>query len=157
MNKYDDIIDLPHHVSKTRKPMSLYNRAAQFAPFAALTGYDDAIEETARLTETKVELSDELKNDLNQKINFIKNNIKVHPEITIKYFVRDNKKSGGIYKSLTSIIKKVDDFNKCLIFADNTNVYFDDIISITWQSDFNKVLLDNEKNSEWILWLLYLT
>ena len=148
MNKYDDIIDLPHHVSKTRKPMSLYNRAAQFAPFAALTGYDDAIEETARLTETKVELSDKLKNDLNQKINFIKNNIKVHPEITIKYFVRDNKKSGGIYKSLTSIIKKVDDFNKCLIFADNTNVYFDDIISITWQSDFNKVLLDNEKNSE---------
>lgn len=148
MNKYDDIIDLPHHVSKTRKPMSLYNRAAQFAPFAALTGYDDAIEETARLTETKVELSDELKNDLNQKINFIKNNKKVHPEITIKYFVRDNKKSGGIYKSLTSIIKKVDDFNKCLIFADNTNVYFDDIISITWQSDFNKVLLDNEKNSE---------
>lgn len=148
MNKYDDIIDLPHHVSKTRKPMSLYNRAAQFAPFAALTGYDDAIEETARLTETKVELSDELKNDLNQKINFIKNNIKVHPEITIKYFVLDNKKSGGIYKSLTSIIKKVDDFNKCLIFADNTNVYFDDIISITWQSDFNKVLLDNEKNSE---------
>ena len=148
MNKYDDIIDLPHHVSKTRKPMRLYNRAAQFAPFAALTGYDDAIEETARLTETKVELSDELKNDLNQKINFIKNNIKVHPEITIKYFVRDNKKSGGIYKSLTSIIKKVDDFNKCLIFADNTNVYFDDIISITWQSDFNKVLLDNEKNSE---------
>ena len=148
MNKYDDIIDLPHHVSKTRKPMSLYNRAAQFAPFAALTGYDDAIEETARLTETKVELSDELKNDLNQKINFIKNNIKVHPEIIIKYFVRDNKKSGGIYKSLTSIIKKVDDFNKCLIFADNTNVYFDDIISITWQSDFNKVLLDNEKNSE---------
>lgn len=148
MNKYDDIINLPHHVSKTRNPMSLYNRAAQFAPFAALTGYDDAIEETARLTETKVELSDELKNDLNQKINFIKNNIKVHPEITIKYFVRDNKKSGGIYKSLTSIIKKVDDFNKCLIFADNTNVYFDDIISITWQSDFNKVLLDNEKNSE---------
>ena len=148
MNKYDDIIDLPHHVSKTRKPMSLYNRAAQFAPFAALTGYDDAIEETARLTETKVELSDELKNDLNQKINFIKNNIKVHPEITIKYFVRDNKKSGGIYKSLTSIIKKVDNFNKCLIFADNTNVYFDDIISITWQSDFNKILLDNEKNSE---------
>lgn len=148
MNKYDDIIDLPHHVSKTRKPMSLYNRAAQFAPFAALTGYDDAIAETARLTETKVELSDELKNDLNQKINFIKNNIKVHPEITIKYFVRDNKKSGGIYKSLTSIIKKVDDFNKCLIFADNTNVYFDDIISITWQSDFNKILLDNEKNNE---------
>ena len=148
MNKYDDIINLPHHVSKTRNPMSLYNRAAQFAPFAALTGYDDAIEETARLTETKVELSDELKNDLNQKINFIKNNIKVHPEITIKYFVRDNKKSGGIYKSLTSIIKKVDDFNKCLIFADNTNVYFDDIISITWQSDFNKILLDNEKNSE---------
>lgn len=148
MNKYDDIIDLPHHVSKTRKPMCLYNRAAQFAPFAALTGYDDAIEETARLTETKVELSDELKNDLNQKINFIKNNIKVHPEITIKYFVLDNKKSGGIYKSLTSIIKKVDDFNKCFIFADNTNVYFDDIISITWQSDFNKILLDNEKNSE---------
>ena len=68
MNKYDDIINLPHHVSKTRKPMTMYNRAAQFAPFAALTGYDDAIKETSRLTDKKIEISDELKNELNQKI-----------------------------------------------------------------------------------------
>ena len=71
MNKYKDIINLPHHVSKTRNPMSLYNRAAQFAPFAALTGYDEAIKEKARLTEQRIELSDEFKNILNQKLGVL--------------------------------------------------------------------------------------
>lgn len=99
MNKYKDIINLPHHVSKTRKPMSLYNRAAQFAPFAALTGYDDAIKETARLTEQRIELSDEAKEIINNKIKKIKKEIKSNPQVTIKYFVLDKK-----YKYLQFLI-----------------------------------------------------
>lgn len=130
MNKYDDIINLPHHVSKTRKPMTMYNRAAQFAPFAALTGYDDAIKETSRLTDKKIEISDELKNELNQKIKFISDNIKLKPKVTITYFVSDNKKSGGIYKTISGNVRRIDEVEKCLFFTNKLIIYFDDIISI---------------------------
>lgn len=124
MNKYKDIINLPHHVSKTRKPMSLYNRAAQFAPFAALTGYDDAIKETARLTEQRIELSDELKNMLNKKIKLIIENIKLQPEVAITYFVPDNKKSGGVYKTISANVKKIDEVEKCIIFTNKLKIFF---------------------------------
>ena len=130
MNKYDDIINLPHHVSKTRKPMTMYNRAAQFAPFAALTGYDDVIKETSRLTDKKIEISDELKNELNQKIKFISDNIKLKPKVTITYFVSDNKKSGGIYKTISGNVRRIDEVEKCLFFTNKLIIYFDDIISI---------------------------
>ena len=130
MNKYDDIINLPHHVSSTRKPMTMYNRAAQFAPFAALTGYDDAIKETSRLTDKKIEISDELKNELNQKIKFISDNIKLKPKVTITYFVSDNKKSGGIYKTISGNVRRLDEVEKCLFFTNKLIIYFDDIISI---------------------------
>lgn len=132
MNKYKDIINLPHHVSKTRKPMSLYNRAAQFAPFAALTGYNDAIKETARLTEQKIELSDELKNMLNQKIKLIIENIKLQPEVVITYFVHDNKKSGGVYKTISGNVKRIDEVEKCIIFTNKLKIFFSDIISISY-------------------------
>lgn len=132
MNKYKDIINLPHHVSKTRKPMSLYNRAAQFAPFAALTGYDDAIKETARLTEERIELSDELKNMLNQKIKLIIENIKLQPEVAITYYVPDNKKSGGVYKTISGNVKKIDEVEKCIIFTNKLKIFFSDIISISY-------------------------
>ena len=132
MNKYKDIINLPHHVSKTRNPMSLYNRAAQFAPFAALTGYDDAIKETARLTEQKIELSDELKNMLNQKIKLIIENIKLQPEVVITYFVHDNKKSGGVYKTISVNVKRIDEVEKCIIFTNKLKIFFSDIISISY-------------------------
>ena len=130
MNKYDDIINLPHHVSSTRKPMTMYNRAAQFAPFAALTGYDDAIKETSRLTDKKIEISDELKNELNQKIKFISDNIKLKPKVTITYFVSDNKKSGGVYKTISGNVRRIDEVEKCLLFTNKLIIYFDDIISI---------------------------
>lgn len=132
MNKYKDIINLPHHVSNTRKPMSLYNRAAQFAPFAALTGYDDAIKETARLTEERIELSDELKNMLNQKIKLIIENIKLQPEVVITYFVHDNKKSGGVYKTISGNVKRIDEVEKCIIFTNKLKIFFSDIISISY-------------------------
>ena len=107
MNKYEDIINLPHHVSKTRKPMSLYNRAAQFAPFAALTGYDDAIKETSRITEQRIELSEELKNMLNQKIKLISENIKLQPKVSITYFVPDNKKSEEFIKQYQVMLEEL--------------------------------------------------
>ena len=132
MNKYKDIINLPHHVSKTRNPMSLYNRAAQFAPFAALTGYNDTIKETARLTEQKIELSDELKNMLNQKIKLIIENIKLQPEVVITYFVHDNKKSGGVYKTISGNVKRIDEVEKCIIFTNKLKIFFSDIISISY-------------------------
>lgn len=132
MNKYKDIINLPHHASKTRKPMSLYNRAAQFAPFAALTGYDDAIKETARLTEERIELSDELKNMLNQKIKLIIENIKLQPEVAITYYVPDNKKSGGVYKTISGNVKRIDEVEKCIIFTNKLKIFFSDIISISY-------------------------
>ncbi len=132
MNKYKDIINLPHHVSKTRNPMSLYNRVAQFAPFAALTGYNDAIKETARLTEQKIELSDELKNMLNQKIKLIIENIKLQPEVVITYFVHDNKKSGGVYKTISGNVKRIDEVEKCIIFTNKLKIFFSDIISISY-------------------------
>lgn len=130
MNKYKDIINLPHHASKTRKPMSLYNRAAQFAPFAALTGYDDAIKETARLTEQKIELSDELKNMLNQKIKLIIENIKLQPEVVITYFVHDNKKSGGVYKTISGNVKRIDEVEKCIIFTNKLKIKVSDLLNI---------------------------
>lgn len=130
MNKYKDIINLPHHVSKTRKPMSLYNRAAQFAPFAALTGYDDAIKETARLTEERIELSDELKNMLNQKIKLIIENIKLQPEVVITYFVHDNKKSGGVYKTISGNVKRIDEVEKCIIFTNKLKIKVSDLLNI---------------------------
>lgn len=130
MNKYKDIINLPHHASKTRKPMSLYNRAAQFAPFAALTGYDDAIKETARLTEERIELSDELKNMLNQKIKLIIENIKLQPEVAITYFVPDNKKSGGVYKTISGNVKRIDEVEKCIIFTNKLKIKVSDMLNI---------------------------
>ena len=130
MNKYDDIINMSHHVSKIRKLMSLQNRSAQFAPFSALTGYDEKIKETARETSRKIELDEGIKLMLNEKLCFIKNDIKLRPKVTITYFVRDNKKRGGHYKTMTGNIKVVDEVYKRIILIDNTIISFDNIIDI---------------------------
>ena len=131
MNNYDDIINMPHHVSKTRKPMSLQNRSAQFAPFSALTTYDDKIREVARETSRKIELDDGIKLMLNEKLCLIKNDIKLRPKVTITYFVRDNRKENrGRYKTITLNAKVVDEVYKRIILIDNTIISFDNIIDI---------------------------
>ena len=105
-HKYDDIINLPHHVSKKHPQMSLHDRAAQFSPFAALTGHKAAINETARLTDEKQILSEDVIAKLNEQLNLIKENIGTNPIVTITYFVPDDRKSGGAYISNTGVVKK---------------------------------------------------
>ena len=105
-NSYEDIINLPHPVSKNHPQMPLRDRAAQFAPFAALTGHDAAIKETARLTDERLELSEEVIAQLNEKINIIRNNIGIEQNVSITYFIPDAKKSGGSYVMCSGIVKK---------------------------------------------------
>ena len=130
MSKYDDIINMPRHISKTRPQMSLYNRSAQFAPFAALTGYEERVKETARLTDTKIEIDDGLRNILNMKLNIISEHLKEKPEITITYFIKDNKKSGGKYSTLKCVIRRIDLVNQEIILYDRSVIKLDDIINI---------------------------
>lgn len=133
-DRYGDIINLPHHVSKTRKPMSRQSRAAQFSPFAALTGYDAAIDETARLTDEKIELDEDMVNDINAKLQYIKDNIDECPEITVEYFVPDEKKSGGAYVTVTDEVRIIDEYERSLVFVSGKRIFIDNIYRIILQA-----------------------
>ena len=128
---YGDIIDRPHHVSRTRPQMSRLNRAAQFSPFAALTGYDDLVRESARITGHKVELSEDDVNILNDKLRLIQENLSELPVISVVYFVPDALKSGGEYKELVGRALKIKPLEQVLIMDDGTEISFDDIISLS--------------------------
>ena len=117
-NSYDDIIDLPHFVSKNRPHMSDYDRAAQFAPFAALTGYGDTIKEAARLTDSFKELSETEKEILDIKLTILQNHLQDEPEIEVLYFVPDEKKKGGSYSEKRIRVRKIDTQRKAIISAD---------------------------------------
>lgn len=134
MNKstnYEDIINLPHHISTRHPQMDIQSRAAQFAPFAALTGYDDNIKEATRLTTQRIELDEQEKLLLDKKINLILNNIEQKTTITITYFVKDNLKSGGKYIDINGIIKTIDITKGYIILKDKTKIPINDIINIT--------------------------
>ena len=128
--KYDDIINMPHHISKKHQRMSLENRSAQFAPFAALTGYEDEVEETARITDKRIEITDEIKSTINMRLQIIQEKINTKPKVTIKYFIPDNKKEGGSYKTVTSNVLKIDQYKKLVVLKDNTKIFISDIINI---------------------------
>ena len=130
---YDDIINLPRHVSTKRPHMAAIDRAAQFSPFAALTGYDAAIKETARLTDERVELDEYMKDALRDKLQIIADRIKEHPEIAITYFQPDGKKNGGTYVTSSSTAKKIDEYERVVIMADGTAIPIDEIINIDGQ------------------------
>lgn len=119
-HKYDDIINLPHPISSRHPRMPLEDRAAQFAPFAALTGHEAAIKETARLTDEKEVLSDEVIAILNDKLNIIAENLGTEQMVQITYFVPDEKKSGGAYVTHSGIVKKIDYYERILIMTDGT-------------------------------------
>ena len=125
--KYKDIINLPHHVSKKHPQLSKASYAAQFSPFAALTGYEGIISETARITNERVELGDKENDILNAKLQVIGDHIKEHPEIKVTYFVKDKKKSGGAYLQKIACIKRIDDVERIMYFTDGTNLPIDDI------------------------------
>jgi hypothetical protein len=129
-NKYDKIINLPHHVSSTRPHMSMIDRAAQFSPFAALTGYDAAVRETARLTEQKIELDEYEKAALDQRILLLQEHLKELPEVTITHFVPDERKDGGKYVSITEAVKKIDTYEKQIVLVDKSKIPIENILSI---------------------------
>lgn len=130
ISEYNDIINLPHHVSRKHSQMSIDARAAQFAPFAALTGYGDAVKETARLTGDRIELDEEVKLMLDYKLQIIQEKIQQNPEIQITYFIPDVRKQGGEYTTITGRLKKVDNVEQIIVLVDGRNIDIEDIIDI---------------------------
>ena len=128
--KYDEIMGLPHHVSKTRPQMPMSDRAAQFAPFAALTGYDSAIKETGRLTDERIELDEGALTALNMRYQLLMDALDEAPEVTITYFQPDERKAGGKYVSAVGAVKKIDDFERRITMRDGTRIPTDDVLSI---------------------------
>ena len=129
-NRYNEIINLPHHVSTTRPQMPLSDRAAQFAPFAALTGYDSAIKETGRLTDERIELDEEALTALNRKYQLLMDTLDDAPEVTIIYFQPDERKAGGQYVSATGTVKKVDTFGRRILLQDGTRIPLDSVYDL---------------------------
>ena len=129
-SKYDKIMGLPHHVSTTRPQMSMPDRAAQFAPFAALTGYDAAIKETGRLTDERIELDEEALTALDMRYQLLMDAFDDAPEVTITYFQPDDRKAGGKYVSAVGAVKKVDDFERRITMQNGTKIPMDDVLSI---------------------------
>ena len=128
--KYDDIINLPHHTSTKHPRMTRTARAAQFAPFAALTGLDDEMEETSRLTDKKITLDEEQKQVINRELLFIKNNPQRDIPVIITFFKSDGRKDGGAYIEKEVRIKKIDEINRKLILSDYSEIKIDDLFSV---------------------------
>ena len=129
MENYDDIINLKRPISKHPK-MSLYQRSAQFAPFAALTGYEGQVKETARLTDRRIELDEEMKLILDLKIQVIKEMLSDNPEVEITYFIPDTRKDGGKYVTIINNVKKIDSYNEHIIMQNNLKIEIKEIINI---------------------------
>ena len=129
-DSYNDIINLSHHVSSTRPQMAQHVRAAQFSPFAALTGYDAEISETARLTNKRLKLSEDKKADLNERMQILLENVQDRPLVTITYFISDERKTGGSYKSVSGSVRRVDEYELLIIFTDGTTIPMGDIYNI---------------------------
>ncbi|ADL32773.1 hypothetical protein bpr_I0021 [Butyrivibrio proteoclasticus B316] len=130
IDKYKDMIYMDRPISKKHTPMPLENRAAQFAPFAALTGYDDAVNETSRLTVNKIELSEEKKAELDLTLSNLNSVITTNPKASITYFVPDSLKAGGDYVTVNASIRKIDSVSRTIILMDRSVIAIDDIISI---------------------------
>lgn len=127
---YEDIIDLPHPISKIHRPMALADRAAQFNPFAALTGYDDEIREAARFTSEKILLAEDEKQALDKKLQALLLRIEEQPDVEVVYFAADEKKSGGSYQTVQGTLKKMDTLHPALILYDGTRIEVQDILRL---------------------------
>ncbi|MCI5675035.1 MAG: hypothetical protein PT956_00785 [Firmicutes bacterium] len=131
-NRYDDIIDLPAPNPKHHKRMERAMRAAQFAPFQALTGFEEAVIETARTVDKKIVLSEDAIDILSLKLNYLKSKERHLIEIFVTYFIKDEYKDGGIYVKDKFTLKKVDEYERKLLFTDGSNIAIDDIVEIEW-------------------------
>ena len=132
MGAYDDILHLPHHRSEKHPPMSMRDRAAQFSSFRALTGYEDALGETARLTDERIERSEEEQQRLNAILQHLERRLPERPTATVTYFQPDGRKTGGAYLRRTGVLRAIDRVNCRLIFADRSELPLDDIFDI-WE------------------------
>lgn len=129
-HRYDDLLDLPHHVSITHPHMSLYDRAAQFAPFKALTGYEDDVEETARLTDQRVELDADSIAHLDARLRLLEEHLADAPTVSVTYFLPDEHKEGGSYETATGVVKKVDAIKRILVLRSGQQIPIEDICGI---------------------------
>lgn len=135
MGPYDDIINLPHHVSGRHPQMPPENRAAQFAPFAALTGYEDAIGETGRLTEAEIELTEDEITILNEKLTALEALLREQPrtEVQVTYFEPDLYKAGGEYRTITDTVRRIDHYRKCLVMGSGDVIAMNRLKEIVWE------------------------
>ncbi len=130
MGKYDQIIHLNRPLDPKHPPMSLHNRAAQFAPFDALTGFGSQIYETSRRTDKKKELSEEIKSEINDKLLQLAKHIHEQPEVTVTYFIPDKTKDGGAYQTITASAVKLNIYDEYLILKNDLRISFDDILEL---------------------------
>jgi hypothetical protein len=139
MGNYDDIISLPHHESAKHPKMPALDRAAQFMPFAALTGHNAAVMETERLTDSRMELDEMKKEELNEHLQFIKEQLLQKPQISITYFLPDTQKNGGTYLTITGTVRKIEQTRHQVIMENGTVIPMDDIYEI------ESALFDNDE------------
>lgn len=132
-HEFDDILNFPHHVSSVYPRMTMLNRAAQFAPFRALTGYEAAIHETGRLTSVRIELDEDAMAELSDRLQLIQDNLEHSPEVAITYFQPDKRKSGGEYLTVVGKVKKIDEFSRSLTLWSGMVIPLDDIFEIGGQ------------------------
>ena len=130
MTRYDDIINLPHHTSVTHTPLPIADRAAQFSPFAALTGYEDAIDETARFTQDWIELDENEKERLNEKFQKIREQLHMHTHVIFTYFEPDQKKQGGAYLTVEGRARKLDEPKHAFIMEDGREILIERIVKV---------------------------
>ena len=127
---YEDIVNLPPHISKKHPQPTMMDRAARFAPFAAITGYEEMVLEEARVTEERVDLDEGTLSRLNEKLNMIQEFLDEEPEVTITYFEPDKKKAGGAYVSITGVVKRIDEYEHLVIMTDGRKIRIDDIFGL---------------------------
>ena len=127
---YEDIVDLPHHVSKKHPQPTMADRAARFAPFAAITGYEEMVLEEARVTDDRIEMDESSKAALNEKLNMILEFIDEQPEVSITYFEPDMRKAGGAYITVNGTVKRIDEYEHLVIMTDGKKINIDDIYNL---------------------------
>ena len=127
---YEDIVDLPHHVSKKYPQPTMADRAARFSPFAAITGYEEMVLEEARITEDRIEIDESTKAALNEKLNMILEFLDEQPEVSITYFEPDKRKAGGAYVTIIGTVKRIDEYERIVLMTDEKKIKIDEIYAI---------------------------